>query len=198
MNIKPILQKIEEDAKNAEQQILLDANEKVENLRTQAKKQYVKMQEDIVLKANKESEALEERMYRMAELETRKELLQSKRSLLAEVLKEAKQTVLNKEADELCKLITYQILEYATGDETIILGSENQNWYNDTFLSNINTALVNKGKKGELTLSSQTRPNVTGVVLSKNGTEVFCTIETVVEAVYNNLETEIANLLFEK
>ena len=156
------------------------------------------MHEVMLSQAKEESDLLAERLGRMAELEMRKQLLASKRACMDKAFVMAKETLLAKSDSELRAFFMAEVVENAMGDETLCFGDSHASWQDDSFLADCNKELIAKNKQGLLTLSQEKVKEQTGVVLQKAGTEIYLTIESILDNLHSDMETEIATILFAK
>ncbi|NLO85840.1 MAG: hypothetical protein GX096_10505 [Clostridiales bacterium] len=196
MNAQTILQKIEDDARLAAQQAGIDAKNNVQEIQTSSIKRIEQMRDQMVKQASVESEALAERMRRMAGLEMRKELLHQKREVMDQAFEDAKVQLCSTEPKQAYKFLLEQAASVAQGDEELIIGEDHPQWFSDEFVSELNSMLKAAGKPAQVTYQSKKRSGVTGAILSRGGTEVFCTFEAMLESMRSNLEAEIAQILF--
>lgn len=196
MNAQTILQKIEDDARLAAQQAGIDAKNKVQEIQALSIKHIEQMRDQMVKQASVESEALVERMRRMAGLEMRKELLHQKREVMDQAFEDAKVQLCSTEPKQAYQFLLEQAASVAQGDEELIVGEDHPQWFSDEFVSELNSKLKAAGKPAHVTYQSKKRSGVTGAILSRGGTEVFCTFEAMLESMRSNLEAEIAQILF--
>ena len=198
MNAQAILQKIEDDAKTTAAQIEAESQAKLTEMRNASTQKIESMHNATIAQANKESDALAERMARMASLEMRKELLDAKRKLMDEAFSEAYKALLNLPTEQLRSFFLNEIVNNAIGDEVLAIGQTHSSWFDDAFLADVNKALSAKNKPANLTLCNEKRADVTGAVLIKSGTEIYCTLESILNDLNTEMETEIASILFEQ
>lgn len=196
MNAQPILEQIREDAQLAAEKIVADAQKKAAELKDASREKIEGMHAAMVSQAEKESSQLEERMLRMAELDERKELLQKKRDLMDEAFQLAKEKLKAMPADQKRAFFFGRATDAAQGGETLVIGSESGEWFDTAFVEDVSRALEKLGKAGGLTLGTEGRTGVTGVILVKGGAETHCTFETLLEAQRAQLETKVAETLF--
>ncbi len=197
MNAQAILQKIEDDAKQTAVQIVEDAQAKTEQMNNESRKKLQSMRDEMASQADKESKALSERMERMAELDMRKELLAKKRDVMQSAFVEAKELLCAMDASEMRNFLLGQIVKSAMGDEQLIVGADHSDWYQESFVSDVNQTLAGQGKQASLVVSADRREGVTGAILGRKGTEVYCTVEAMLETIRAEMETEVARILFE-
>ncbi|MEG0048235.1 MAG: V-type ATP synthase subunit E family protein [Clostridia bacterium] len=196
MNAQAILQKIEDDARVAAMQAKTDAEKKVGELKAASNEKAASTRTAFVKQAEQEGAALCERMRRMAELELRKQLLQKKREVMDEAFSLAEAELCHTPPQEARAFLLAQAVNAASGDEQLVVGESNAEWFDDGFVGELNSMLTKLGKPAHITLSKTQREGVTGVILSREGTEVFCTFEAMLGNLRAQMETEIAQILF--
>ena len=196
MNAQSILSKIEEDANLTADKLLSDAQVKSTELKAASREKIEAMHKAMLAQAERESKELEQRMIRMHELDERKALLGKKRELIDEAFALAKDQLAKSPAAQRRAFFLKQAVACACGNETLILGAEASDWFDDAFVADVNAALVAVGKPGELTLGSERRPGCTGVILATRGSEIHCTFDANMEEARAELEHQVAELLF--
>ncbi len=195
MDATPILGKIKDDAAQKAAEILNDAKEKANVMRGKTAEQLNQMQKDNTLEIQRDSAAMEERMLRMAELEAKKSLLASRRDLLDKTFEKAVDFLRAMPEKEQKEFFLKQILSLACGDETIIPAERSNDLLDERFVLEANSRLKEAGKKGALRLTGSNIPG-TGFVLEKDGIEINCTFEALIESNRVSLEAETARMLF--
>ncbi|MGI6215577.1 MAG: V-type ATP synthase subunit E [Christensenellales bacterium] len=195
MDATPILVKIKDDAAQKAADILSEAKEKAGAIRNETAKRIGQMQKDNTLKIQRDSASMEERMLRMAELESKKQMLAAKRGLLDAAFEKAVDFLRAMPEKEQKEFFLSQILLLSNGDETIIAAERSANIIDEHFVFEANNKLQEAGKKGALRLTRSTMPG-TGFVLEKGGIEINCTFEAMVASSRVSLEAETARMLF--
>lgn len=191
MNAQAILSKIEDDAVKAADALKNEAARKAEALKQASAQKVAAMHGQTVKQAESESAALKDRMGRMAQLENRKTLLEMKRQVIDEAFEAARQALCGQPAEKTRAFMLKNLQAFAQGDERLLVGADNDGWFDEGFLSELNQKL-----KGKLVLAEGRREGVTGAVLLRGGTEVYATYESLLSGDRAALETEIANILF--
>lgn len=191
MNAQAILQKIEDDARSAAAKLQEDAEQKTEKLLNASAEKVQSMKAQTEKQAQSENEAQKDRMHRMAELELRKQLLAKKRLVINEAFDAAKEQLCAQPKAVTRAFLLESVAKTAQGDEKLLVGADHDEWFDDSFLSELNQKLG-----GKLTLEEGRRQGVTGAVLLRGGTEVYITYESLVSNARIDLETEIAKILF--
>ncbi len=196
MNAQAILVKIEEDARESAVQTLAEAGKKADALKAASREKLEGMHRTMLAQAERDAEALEQRALRMAELDDRKELLGKKRALIDETFLAAGQLMVSAPAAKKRAFFLAQIALAAAGRETLVVGADSADWFDDGFLADANAALQKAGKPGELTLAAQRRAGCAGVILEANGAENRCTFDALLEEARAGLEQTVAAELF--
>lgn len=195
MKAEAILKKIEENAKDASSALLQEARLKATQLQYESHARVEQLRAKSEELAAKEAEEMRKQMESIEELSFKKFILEQKRSLMQEafVLAEHKLRKLSPEAirEKVCAMILAQ----AEGGNTLLIGEQQSEWFNDAVLASLNASLQEAGKK-TLLLSNKKVPSCTGAILVKEGIAINCTLEAILQALRSDLEHEVANRLF--
>ncbi len=196
-NVKNLTSKILKDAEERKDSILKAANE--EKAKIIAKKEAIAKSEEeaMIEKAKMEAKTRHERIVSSAELKARNEKLAAKQSVIDSVFENSIEELCKMSDDDMKKFIKDMILNSdIAGDEKIILNEKGKSILDGTLLVQINSELKSKGKKGELTISKEVRNFKGGFILEKDGIEINNTFEDLVNSSRDELESEVANVLF--
>lgn len=196
-NINNLTSKILSDAEERKESILKEANE--EKAKIVSKKEALAKSEEatMVEKAKTEAKTAKERIISGAELKSRNEKLTAKQAVIDKVFENS--------IEKLCKMSDEEIKEFIknkivnadiVGDEAIILNEKGNKLVDVNLLKEINSELLAKGKKGELTISKEVRNFKGGFILEKDGIEINNTFEDLVNSERDDLEFEVAKVLF--
>ena len=196
MNAQAILNQIEADARETAQKTLTDAQTKAEEMKAASREKIEGMHKALLSQAQTEGDAQEQRMLRMAELEERKELLAKKRALMDEAFEMAGKKLSAAGNPDKRAFFLRQLLTFATGGETLAIGSENAGWFDDHFLPDANAALLKAGKTAGLTLATEKCSGCEGFLLIAGGAEIRCTFHALLEEACANMEQAVAADLF--
>ena len=175
MDAQAILVKIEQDAKDAAQKLLADAKEKAKTMTLEAQQNREMLKSTMLAQAEQESTQLEERMHRMAELDNRKAMLAGKRVVIDEAFALAKEKLQQTKPADRRTFYLRKVVDYAVGEEAVIIGADAAEWFNDGFLADANQALKAAGKPGSLTLEKDREKGCAGLVLAYKGAQVRIT-----------------------
>ena len=196
MDAQAILEKIETDAKGAAEKLLADAQEKAKTMTLEAQQTREMQKSAMLAQAEQECTQMEERMHRMAELDNRKTMLAKKRTVISEAFELAKKKLAETNAKDKRAFYLRKAVEFAAGDETLIIGHDDADWFDDAFLTDANKALQAAGKPGALTLQEERLEHCAGVVLSHKGAQVHITFDALLDEAKAALEQEAAQALF--
>ena len=196
MNAEAILTKIEEDAREAAAKLQSDAETKAAEMKAASREKVETMQRTMLSQAEKDSAEQQERLWRMASLDERKNFLARKRQLIEETFGLARQKLAAASAEKRREFFRQQILACANGTEHLVVGAEHDDWFDDRFVSEVNQALSAAGKRGELIAEQERRPDCTGAILCTPGTEIDCTFEALLGDARGELEQKVAAILF--
>ena len=148
-------------------------------------------------KAKSEAATRKERIISNAHLQVRNKKLESKGKVISTVFDKAVENLTQLDSEIVLTYFKNAILSMnIEGDESIIVNEKTKNMITNAFVSEINAELSKAGKKGELKLSNETRDIKGGFILEKNGIEVNNTFEALVNSLKEDLEYEVANVLF--
>jgi len=196
MDAQAILTKIEQDAKESAKRIQAEAEERAKTLKLEAQSRMEMQEKTMLAQAEEECARMEERMQRMADLDNRKVLLAGKRTVIDEVFAKAKEKLLATTAADRRTFYLRQVAACAGGEEALIVGADDADWFDNGFVADANKALEKAGKPGKLQAAQDRREGCTGVVLSQNGAEILITFDAILEEARAALEQEAAQILF--
>ncbi len=192
-----IIQRVQDDAQAKAEQIKAEAQEKANAIEEDARQKAERRKAHILEQARKTATEQKGRIIGVAQLETRKSLLAAKQEMISEAFDKALDELVNLDDQEYLKVVRDLLLNMAeTGSETVIFSEQDRKRITDDFWKEINEALSKQGKKGELKLSEETRNIKGGFILQVSGVEMNCSFEALLDMKRDELEPEIARLLF--
>ena len=197
MATNKIVFKIEEEAAAEVAVILAEAKKKADasakTIIDEAHAKAQEIQEESLLDAKEAAH----RQELIAELEARKNSLDSKRQILEEAYNLAAKE-LAQLTDEKWKKLIVAIVNNAsvTGQEQLCVPAKDLDKYKNGLLLEINAALAAKGKKGELTLAEERAPFTDGILLIGKNSDVDCSFATILQEMRRKTEREVAAILF--
>ena len=197
MTTNKIVFKIQEEAAAEVAAILAEAKNKANaSAKRIADEAHVKVEEIQVESLLAAKEAVRSQNL-IAELEARKNALDSKRQILEEAYQLAEREMSQLTTEKWEKLIIAIINNASvTGQEQLCVPAKDFNSYKNGFLQKINTALKAKGKRGELSLAEGAAPFNDGVLLIGKNSDVDCSFATILQEMRRRTEREVAAILF--
>ena len=224
--IEKITAKIQQDAEAEVQALMAQTEEKVAAIQAQADAQAQQEREAILTRGRKAADERLERLESAAQMEQRKLALSAKQEVVGEAFELAVEKLCALPDKELIALLTELAVEASTtGKEALIFSVKDRARIGKQVVIAANEMLVKKaapglpdsyadnkvgaflGKvvnttaavvtgTGQLTLSEQTRPMRGGFIMADDDVEVNCTFETLVRLQREQLERDVANVLF--
>jgi V/A-type H+-transporting ATPase subunit E len=193
-NISNLTSKILEDAEAKKEVILSDA-EKEKNKILSKKQEEAKIAEKIIIeKAEIEAVSRKERIISSAKLEARNEKLKAKQEVISEIFEISIENLCNISEKEFKEFVRLTILNSnIVGEQKLILNDTSKKIIDGNFLLEINKELKSKAT---VTLSEETRNFKGGFVLEKDGIEINNTFEALVNSLKDDLNQEVARVLF--
>ena len=153
--------------------------------------------EEINTQAAADADEAARRQVLIAELEARKNSLDSKRKVIEEAFSEAEKELAKLPLDKWEKLIITTVLAASeSGNEKLCVPAADVEKYNGGMLAKLNAALLEGGKKGELTLASEPAKFTGGVMLIGKHSDFDGSFATILRDVRMKSEREVATMLF--
>ncbi|MGL4730013.1 MAG: V-type ATP synthase subunit E, partial [Clostridium sp.] len=192
-NLDNLTSKIIEEAKKKAETIMNEAKEKEAQIISKKKSEAEKLSENIIEKANAEGKSIFDRAISKAELKVRNEKLIAKQQVINKVFEAAVKELNNMKDEEFLAYVKNQIKSLPlTGKQSIIVASKDKSKITPEFLNELNGEL----KDLKVSLSDETREINGGFILSKDGIEINCSFEDIINSLRYDLENEVANMLF--
>jgi V/A-type H+-transporting ATPase subunit E len=150
-------------------------------------------------RAHAESEAKEHirRQVSLRQLEAKKAVLAEKGKVMEEVFGKALAELRGRDREGsygLTKELLLKAIE--TGDEEVIVASDDRGGLTPSFIESINAELSKAGKRAEIKLGDETREIQGGFILRRGRTEINSSFETLLTMLRDDVETEVAKILF--
>ena len=192
------------------ERILLDANNKAEKIKTEARTG----DEEILIQAQDESEKMKSQILRESEtngaeerkrilaltrLEARNSVLSEKQELVELVFERATEKLLSLSDDRYQQFIKNLLLKTAmVGDEEVIICSSDKNRITPELLNDVNKSLVEKGKKGNLKLADETRDIGGGFILRSGRIETNSSISSLIGSIREEMGIKVLQTLLKE
>lgn len=195
-NINNLTSKILKDAEGKRDSIINQAKAEGEAIVSKNVKRAETISNEIIEKANTESEVRRARVISNAKLTVRNNQLQAKQEVIGKVFETAISRLNNLSREEYTSFVeaTLKSLDL-DGTETIIINEKDKDVFNIKFLTDLNKELMAQGKKGEISLNTSGTFNG-GFVLDRNGIQINNTFGSLVNSLRSELEFEVTKALF--
>lgn len=197
MSVNNITSKILRDAEGRKESILATAEEEKNKILSKKVASAKELEKEILEKAEIEAKSKKERVISGAKLKARNEKLAAKQEVIEEVFSKSVETLCKLNDREFVKFIKDSILSLnIDGDETLILNENGNKIVSKEVVAEINAELKAKGLKGEIKISETIGLFRGGFILEKGGVEINNTFESLVDSLKDQLEFEVAKVLF--
>ena len=191
-NVKNITSKILKDAEAGKEIILAAAEEEKNKILSKKASAANEIAQEILQKAEADAKSKKERVISSAKLKVRNNKLAAKQEIIDEVFEKSinKLTELSKE--QFLNFVKNSILSMnLTGKQTLILNETGLKFVDDSFIDELN-----KEAKATIALSKTAGNFKGGFILENNGIEINSTYEALVSSLRDELEFEVAKVLF--
>lgn len=196
-NVKNITSKILKDAEVERESILATSEEEKNKIVSKKVDSARELEKEILYKAELEGKSKKERIISSAKLKVRNDKLAQKQVVIDEVFEAALNKLCSLSSEALGEFIRKSILSMKIeGDENLILNEDGSKVIGLEFIDSLNNELKNKGLKGEIRLLKKEGNFKGGFVLEKNGIEINNTYEALISSLRDELEFEVAKVLF--
>jgi len=159
-----------------------------------------KAQEEYQSRMAEGVKAAETRMQRLgsaAEMEAKKAILAFKQEMVAKAFADAAAQLVNLPEEQYVKFLAGQAARAAAdGTEELIFNARDARRVGGAVAEAANALLEQRGVKGALTVSGETREISGGVIVRQGNIEVNCAVETLVQLRRSELASQVAEILF--
>ena len=193
-NINNLTSKILRDAEERKENILASAEEEKNKILSKKIAKAKELEKEIIQKAEVEAKSRKERILSSDSLKVRNNKLSAKQEVIKEVFENSIDVLSSITGDDFLRFIKNSILSLGEiGEQNLILNKEGMELIDLTFIYDLNQSL---GDKGNIKLSSNIGNFRGGFILESNGIEINNTYEALVSSLRDELEFEVANVLF--
>ena len=191
-NVKNMTSKILKDAEAGKENILAAAEEEKNKIISKKVSSANEIAQEILEKAEVEAKSKKERVISRAKLKVRNNKLAAKQEIIDEVFE--------KSIDKLTKLSKEDFLNFVknaissmnlSGKQTLILNEEGLKFVDEAFIDELN-----KNVDAQIILGETAGNFKGGFILENNGIEINSTYEALVSSLRDELEFEVAKVLF--
>ncbi|HPU02246.1 MAG TPA: V-type ATP synthase subunit E [Bacillota bacterium] len=192
-----IIEHILNDAREKAAEIRAEAEKRSREIMALAQEEASRRRERILARARDEAAELKRRILGGARLEARKEKLAAKQELIAEAFRQALEELCSLDDESYCSLLREMLLAAVEkGTEKVFLSERDRARIPESFWAELNAALEQAGKEGKLAPAEEARDIKGGFILQWGGVEINCSFEALLEAQREELEPEVAGILF--
>lgn len=196
-SLEHITSKIIKDAEENKASILVKANEESDKIVSKKVEEANRVSEELLEKAKMEAGNRKDRILSNAELKVRNNKLGAKRKEISNVFDKTIEELCNLSDEDYKNFIKNTILSLPVdGDEHLIVNSRGKELVSLDLLHEINEGLKAQGKSGKITFSQTLGSFKGGFVLEKNKIEINSTFEALVDSLRDEMEFEVARVLF--
>ncbi|NLO82556.1 MAG: hypothetical protein GX094_05805 [Clostridiales bacterium] len=195
--IEKIKQRIIEDAQREADEIIQAARDKAKGLKEQKEAEAGRLKKQLTKESMELAREHKKRMLTIARLEMRKKVLAAKQEMMNAVFNGVIDRIQNMPDEEYRKVIVSALLNLPLrGDEEIVVSAHDEHRLDQSFLDEVNELLNKQGRKGGLRLAPDRGQFRTGFILRTGGIEINNTFESIVKTVRDELEPQVADILF--
>ena len=195
--IEKITARIIEDAEREIAAMQQETEEEVNTLLAQAQTEAEQESMELLIRGRRAAEERRERLSSSADMECRKLELAAKQELLQQSFDAALEELCALPQERYVTLLSALAVEASSsGRERMILSARDADRLGEEIVKAANAALQKAGRRGELTLSQETRPIPGGFILAEGDVELNCAFDTLVRLQREKLEKEVAAILF--
>ncbi len=197
MSVEKIVEKILSDARAEAQRIVEGARAQAAQIAEQAQLEAQRQRELILTQAQQEAQSRRRAQLAAATAAARNAVLEAKRTILTKVFEQVAERLATMPAQDYKSWLLRLLVESSeTGDEEVILSAGDRQTLGEPLIREANAQLAQHGKKGALKLSVETRDIGRGFVLKGRNSETNVTLKTLLRRAQEELEIEVAQLLF--
>lgn len=197
VGIDRIKEQILEDAQTEAERIISEAEDKVRALKEKKREEANALKEKLMEESSLKAQERKRRMMIAANLEMRKNILAAKQEMINKVIEDTLKVIEQMPVAEYRGIISNMLLDtVVTGEETVIFSERDKDRLDAGFIAGVNLKLKEQGKKGQLKLGPAAGDFRSGFILKSGGMEINNSFEAIIRMNRNELESEIAGILF--
>lgn len=191
-NVNNITSKILKDAEVRKDNILAAAEEEKNKILSKKVNSASEIEKEILDKAEIEAKSKKERVISSAKLKVRNDKLAAKQQVIDEIFKSSIEKLIALSKEEFLGFVKDRILSMDIGGkQTLVLNKQGLEFVDQNFIKELNGKI-----KAEITLSETVGNFKGGFILKNNGIEINNTYEALVSSLRDELEFEVAKVLF--
>jgi len=190
-------ERILEDAKAKADDILRAASAGAEEILREARAEAARRRDEELARGRERAEENHRRILTLAQLDARKQVLATKAGLIEEVFTEAARRLASLEPAAYKAYLKRMMLgATVSGDEEVIMSPRDRDTVGSEVVAEVNAALAEQGRKGQLRLSDNARELIGGFVLKSGNVDVNCTFDAILAREREAMLVDVARVLF--
>ena len=197
MSLDHILKTIREKTEEEAQELIKQAEKERQAYIREAEEEARKIRKEYLKKSQRKAEEEKKREIIHIRAEEKKKILNLKKKILGETFDQAQEELGNLEKKEYLSLIKKALFLNLESDyQEIIVSVRDKAWMEEKFINEIKRELAEQGRKEELSLQTGLPREERGFILKKEGIEINCTFSDLFQNLRDDLEIEVAQILF--
>jgi len=191
-NVNNITSKILKDAEVRKDSILAAAEEEKNKILSKKVNSATETEKEILDKAQTEAKSKKERVISSAKLKVRNDKLAAKQQIINEVFESSVEKLATFSKEDFLVFVKNTILSMnLSGKQTLVLNKQGLGFVDKSFIDELNSKV-----NAEIILSETVGNFKGGFILKNNGIEINNTYEALVSSLRDELEFEVAKVLF--
>ena len=189
-----IIAHIQADAKSRADAILAQAEQQCAGIREDYEKKAEEAYGEKIRAGVKACEDIAESRERIAQMESKKDILSLKQEMVSAGFEKAREMILALPAqDYLAFLTKLAVRSASTGDEQIVLNANDKAKYGEALIAAVNGAV----KGGKLSIANETGDFDGGLIMRRGSVEVNNTLSLLIDLCRSEMSSQLASVLFE-
>lgn len=197
MSLEKIIEKIRVDAQQKADSIIRQAEEDAGKILTRAEQEAKEKANRIIEEATQSAQQKDRRMILAAELACRKDILSEKQKAIRTCFERALEKLNQMPDRQYLEIVKNMLVASASSDFTeVIFPKNDRRRINQSFIDEVNKALKDSGRKGQLQISKEQRDISGGFILKGDRVEIDNSFASVLKYRKSDLEADVARILF--
>lgn len=192
-----LLEKIGADAQTDAEKYWQEAEVKKKQAKDKLLRDIDKRKAEIDKMAQKAGVEKKKRMAAVYDLEYRKQLLSAKQEMMTSAKELAMKKLLELDDAAYTRLMADKLLECAVSGTGAIAVAKDEKRLNKSFLKDVNKQLKAATGKGDVSLCDETRDISGGFVYISDGLEINMSLSSLLSEAWQDVETQVAGVLFD-
>lgn len=199
MSLEKLLDKIKSGGIAEAEAILAEARAEARRIEEEAGARAAEVRLEQIAEARRSAERESMRRASNARNSARIAVLAAKQEMLARVVEAARERIEKLPGPEYRAWLKRLLLENArSGDEEIMPAAADRHLFDAEFMGEVNKELNRRGLQGNLRLSPGDARAARGCVMRLGGVEINLSVDILVKQAFQDVEDELAGILFEE